>query len=426
MLTARGLEYLTYLSKTHFPTGGQTFPANTLNALAVDAAGHAYLGGSTYDTQFPATPGAYQTAFSGPVAADFPPNGTTDGFVLKLDPAGRSIVWATYLGRAQANDAVRSLAVDPSGNVWAGGATAAPDFPNTDGWDSHGGDFLVELQSSGAALLHASRYPAGTASQSIALDAAGQVHFAGTTGIVSALVPGSATVPHIGGIANAAGGPVEGRLAPGELISLYGAALGPLTPASFEFDAAGLAPKKLGGVEVSIGGLAAPLLYVSATQINAVVPYGLSGESAAVEVSFNGSTTPPFPVALVAAAPQIFRNADGTAAAINQDGTPNSASHPAPAGSIVSLWVTGIPAFQTVDGAVQKTAQDSYCCQAFLDYTDVKPEVLYAGAAPGMVSGVAQINVRLPAASFGDTARLGIAVGYLGEARSDTVPVYVK
>jgi uncharacterized protein (TIGR03437 family) len=422
-----GLAYLTYFSAAQFPIIPPGYPANTVNALAVDQAGNAYLAGSTIDPSLPATTSAYQKTIGGP-ATMFP---LTDGFLARLNPTGTQVLWSTYLGRAQ-DETIRSLALDAAGNLWASGTTSSADFPNADGWIAGGSDFLVEMNAAGSTLLRSYRFPNDGAAQSVALDPGGLVHFAGVTGIVSRFDPAQSESRHILGVANAAWGGVAGRIAPGELISIYGPGLGPTTPASFAFNSNGLAPKSLAGVQVLIGGVAAPVLYVSANQINAVVPFSIpAGSAQTAEVSFNSAATPAFPVVVVDAAPQIFRNADGSAAAINQDGTLNSATHPAPAGSIISIWVTGVEPFQSLDGAVQTAADNAYCATAFTSRnTGILDalEVLYSGAAPGIVSGVAQVNLRVPPPTYvaGTTALIGIYTGSTGEFRSQTALVYVQ
>lgn len=404
-VAGNALAYLTHLSATNFVFTPFANPANTATALAVDAAGNAYVTGATFDPSFPATAGAYQTTFAGPYQPGVPyPLPPTDAFAAKLNPTGTALVWATYIG-GKAADAAKSVALDSSGNVWIAGATASPDFPDAQGW-SGGGDFLTGLTPSGSALAYSARYPNDAVSQCVAVDASGLLHVAGPAGIVSTVAPTRAPVMRIFGIANAAAGPILGRVVPGEVISIYGPHIGPATPATFT-PVSGVVPNSLAGVQVLFNGVPAPLLYVSDSQINAAVPFGVY--SGTVRIVSNGITTPDFPTTIISADPEIFLNPDGTAAAVNQDGTINSPSNPAKAGSIVSIWVTGIASFFThsTDGQIATTAQD-YCCGVeILMVLDPNassglppgPIVTYAGAAPGLVAGVIQINFHIAASA---------------------------
>ena len=93
--------------------------------------------------------------------------------------------------------------------------------------------------------------------------AAGTLHIAGYGGLVSTLSTAQGGGSRIFGIANAAFGPVGGRVAAGEVISIYGPQLGPSTPVTAVPDASGMMPRSLGGVQVSVNGSPVPLLYVS-------------------------------------------------------------------------------------------------------------------------------------------------------------------
>jgi uncharacterized protein (TIGR03437 family) len=401
------LAYLTYISATNVIFVPYANPANIAAAIAVDSTGNAYLAGSTFDPSFPATAGAYQTTFSGPYQLGYPPP-PTDAFAAKLNPTGTALVWASYIGGKGA-DAAKCVALDASGNVWLTGTTASPEFPNKQGW-SNGGDFLAALNPSGSALTYSARYPNDAVSQSVAADSTGLLHVAGPTGIVGTVAPNGTPVMRIFGIANAAFGPVLGRIAPGEVISIYGPHIGPATPATATADASGVLPSSLAGVQVLFNGVAGPLLFVSDSQINAVAPQAATPYgSMTVRIVSNGVTSPDFPATAIAAEPEVFRNPDGTAAAVNQDGSLNSAANPAKAGSIVSIWATGAGSIypQPRDGQIANTAQDYYCCQigilvgTITIYGQVpeplpEPVVLYAGAAPGMVAGVVQINFQIP------------------------------
>jgi uncharacterized protein (TIGR03437 family) len=427
------LAYLTYISATNFVYAPNTNPAVIAAAITVDPAGDAYLAGATFDPSFPATTGAYQTTFAGPyqpgVNYPLPP---TDVFALKLNPSGSALVWATYIGGTGA-DAAKSVALDASGNVWLTGTTASTQFPNAQGW-SNSGDFLTGINPSGSALVYSARYPSDAVSQSVAADSTGLLHVAGPTGIVSTIAPGGTPLMRIFGIADAAYGPLLGRIVPAELISIYGPHIGPATPVTATATS-GFLPTSLAGVKVLVNGVAVPLLYVSDSQINAVAPQAATPNSSmTVQIVSNSVTSPSFPATVVAADPQVFQNPVGTAAAVNQDGTLNSAANPAKAGSIVSIWATGAGSIypRPPDGQISTAAQDYECCQigalvvrssSFVQAPQPLPVVSYAGAAPGMVAGIVQINFQVP--PYIDTpGTLGFSVFASGQS-SGTVGIHV-
>jgi uncharacterized protein (TIGR03437 family) len=378
------LVYLTLIGATNYILVPNSNPANTASALAVDASGNAYLAGSTTDPKFPATAGAYQTTFAGPAnppAFLAPPS---DAFVAKLNPAGSAMVWATFLGGRDIDQA-NAVAVDGSGNVWVTGTTASADFPNAQGW-SQGGDFVAGLNAAGTALPYAARYPNDTVAQTIAVDATGTLHVAGFSGIVSTLAPSQKPTMRIFGIANAAYGPLGGRISPSEILSIYGPHIGPSTPATATPDSSGALPTSLAGVQVFVNDGPIPLLYVSDSQINAAIPPFDYGNQAQMRISLNGNSSPSFGATGIASDPQVFQNADRSAQAVNQDGTINSPNHPAKAGSIVSIWATGL-------GAVTNSNSTPLDCQ--VSTAQISLGVLYCGQAPGLVAGVVQINFQL-------------------------------
>jgi uncharacterized protein (TIGR03437 family) len=392
-----GLAYVTLLgSANYIPGGTGSNPGNRAYAIAVDSAGDAYIAGSTSDPNFPATASAFQPALSlaNPPIDPFvePP---ADAFVAKLNPTGSAMVWATFLGGTGADQA-NAIAIDPAGNVWVSGTTQSADFPGSGGFPA-GSEFLVAFHPSGSSLSYGSRFPSDTVGAALAIDPSGLVHTAGSTGVVSTLTPGEGTSARLFGAANAAGGDLGGRVAPGELISIYGLDLGPSTPVSATFDTAGFLPTTVAGLQVTINGSPAPLLFVSDTQINAVAPIELVNPVAAsLRLTINGSPLPDFRLVVDTAIPKIFRHRDGSTAAINQDGTANSSTNPAKIGSVVSLWVTGAGwTSGLTDGQRQTTAQPGCVCivHDISQGKDIIPS--YAGAAPGMVNGIMQINFQV-------------------------------
>ena len=344
-----------------------------------------------------------------------------NAFVAKLNPTGTAMVWATLLG-GSGGDGAQTVAPDFAGNVWVSGTTQPIGFPDASGF-LNGSEFLVELNPSGSALSYSALFPSDTVATGLALDPSGTIHAAGATGLISAFMPGSlpgqTTAPWLFGVANSAGGPLAGRIAPGELISLYGLNLGPATPVTGTFDAAGFLPATLGGVTVTIHGAAAPLLYVSDTQINAVAPIELSASST-VDLNFAVLT---FRTIVDSVAPQVFRNPDGSAAAINQDGTVNSQTNPAKVGSYVSIWATGTGYFPGSDGQMA-TGANSFCslprpCVIF-DASGTQVDTSYSGAAPDLVNGVIQINFQVTSA----TSYYLAVVGLGSAADSDLFEMY--
>ena len=194
-------------------------------------------------------------------------------------------------------------------------------------------------------------------------------------------------------------------IAPGEIVTVKGSGLGPAQLVSFQAGADGFYPTQLSGTSVQFNGVAAPMLYTSATQVAAVVPWGVTGPSAQVIVTYQGQASVPATIQVFPSAPGLFTldgSGTGQAAAINQDGTINGASNPAPIGSVISLYATGggqtLPA--GVDGqvsafplAAQALPVQVSIGQQFLLST---AQLQYAGPAPGEIAGLMQINVPLP------------------------------
>jgi len=166
-----GLEYSTYLGG-----GGGA-------GIAVDADGSTYVTGNTAATDFPTTPGAFDTTEGGGV-------GRGDVFVTKLNPAGSALVYSTYLGGIS-EDYAGGIAVDASGNAYITGlASPSRDFPTTAGaFDTEGAGsyyprFVSKLNSDGSALVYStflagSYYNYGVGD--IAVDTTGSAYVIGTT-----------------------------------------------------------------------------------------------------------------------------------------------------------------------------------------------------------------------------------------------------
>jgi len=121
------------------------------NGIAVDAAGHAYVTGVTYSTDFPTTTGAFSIALA---AGGTAPN---DAFVTELDTAGHSLVYGTLLGGG-GDDTGYAVALDPAGDAYVVGGTTSRDFPlnNPVQASNHGasGIFVTKVDPAGKTLLY--------------------------------------------------------------------------------------------------------------------------------------------------------------------------------------------------------------------------------------------------------------------------------
>ncbi len=223
------------------------------------------------------------------------------------------------------------------------------------------------------------------------------------------------TAPNITGFANAAF--VPGPLSPGMIITLVGTNLGPTTAVQGQV-VGGRFTTSLSGVRVLFDGIAAPVLYASSTQINAVVPYSLAGRaSSRMSVEYNNVVSTSLEPRIVDTAPGIFTTDGRQVAMFNQDGSYNSSANPAVVGSVVVLYVTGEGSTNPagVDGEVigSNLKRPIAAVRVRVGGIEVPAaDILYAGSAPTLVSGLMQINFRLPANTpTGPNTSLEVIVG---------------
>ena len=128
-------------------------------------------------------------------------------------------------------------------------------------------------------------------------------------------------------------------------------------------------------------------------------------------------------VYVVPSMPQVFIGSQpGFAAAVNQDGTTNSASNPAPLGSIVTIWATGLGPEAGTDGTINQ--RPSTIRGVAIVTTNESLEVLYAGDAPGSVLGLSQINFRLPQSLLSGARSVTFTL-QTPTAASDSVAIHV-
>lgn len=188
-------------------------------------------------------------------------------------------------------------------------------------------------------------------------------------------------------------------VSPGEILTLLGAQIGAPEP---QTPSAGGSSQILGDTIVRFDGIPAPLLYSSPNQINLVAPYAVAARARVnVEVSQRGIIVGLVSVPVLPARPALFTingGGFGPGAILNQDATLNTDDRPAEVGSVAVLFATG--AGQTnpggVDGQVAGQVLPRPVGSVGLTVGGRPAEVLYAGAAPGAIAGLLQVNFRIP------------------------------
>lgn len=165
------LAYSTYL-------GGNGFPYDQPNGIAVDSGGNAYIAGVTSSSDFP-TKNAFQKKLAG----------FSDAFVTKFDAAGNALVYSTYLGGSEP-DGANGIALDAHGNAYVTGVTSSTDFPlNNAGQKRLAGSsdaFITKFDAAGNELVYSTYLggdggPFTTQGNGIAVDANGNAYVAGYT-----------------------------------------------------------------------------------------------------------------------------------------------------------------------------------------------------------------------------------------------------
>ena len=220
------------------------------------------------------------------------------------------------------------------------------------------------------------------------------------------------------GIVNSAS--YQTGLAPGSLFTVFANNLsgGTTTAASAPW------ATSWNGISVKINGIAAPLGYVSPTQINAQVPFEIAPGTAQLTIASNGTTSGPVALTIQSAAPGIFMYAAGRAPAINQDGSLNLPTNPAAVGSYISVYLTGqglvdqpVP---TGTAAPIRTVSNTLA-QTTATIGGVPATVAFSGLAPGFV-GLGQVNLVVPNVPAGDQQVIVI----IGGASSNPAMIAIK
>lgn len=385
-----------------------------------------------------------QQPVSNPASLAVAPNGDAvlygsdpdgDWFLQRIDPAGKQVFTNGNLGAI--SPAPGEMALDSAGNAYVIGYRGAFLHPVKNTLAPCGSTWLSAFAPDGSVLqttyIPGGAYP-GTYSGVIATGPNSTVYVLSTTdGLFppTQLSPfpespdgatyGSAALFRLSPNPSAQTFPLAcvgnaatlgtGAVAPGELVTLFGNGLGPQQGVQPQATPQTPYPTQAANVEVTFDGIPAPLLWVQDSQINLVVPWSVTGDDARpgpatqVCVTYNNVETNCLFWPVAQTAPGVF-TVDGVyAAAVNQDGTINSASNPAPPGSLVSVWATGLGPITPAqaDGTLVGFPLPTDVLQAAVGSITaiggppigtmfIPFPMTYAGPAPYKVAGTSQIN----------------------------------
>ena len=290
-----------------------------------------------------------------------------------------------------------------------------------------------------ASVLPSVLTTAGTLNGTITITPQGQ---SPVTVAVTLTVTGS-PAPQLVSISNAASGGF-GVIAPGELITIKGSNLGPAVPATFSIGGGGTLSSTLSGVQVMFDTIAGTPIYVSPTQVNVIVPYEIAGRATTnVTVVYNNQVSAGIPQNVANQAPGIFTDSStgvGQASVLNFNGVLNGPASglvingtnvpttPAAQGSGIAVFMTGggqtSPLSTT--GTITPVGTTLYNLPAGsvkATIGGVNAPVQFAGAAPGEVTGVIQVNLQVPTGITGSALQLVITINGTASPAGTTVAV---
>jgi uncharacterized protein (TIGR03437 family) len=387
---------LTYRVSTSTSTGG-----NWLFAGPV-------LAGSTPGTL---AVGLNPSPVVGPMSP-YPPPGTYKGAViLTADGAANSplSVPVTLNVTAAAELSIATVSPLPAGSAGvaysqkvsaAGGTAPYKSWAVLDPNDLPPGISFAASGDNQTALL--TGIPTGTGTFMFTVQVSDSANATASARFSLMIVAGTVSISP-NGIVNAASYAAE-SVSPGEIIAIFGSSLGPNTLVGLQLDSFGRVSTSLAGTQVLFDGVAAPMVYTVAGQVSAIVPYGVNGKSTTrVQVDYQGKSSNVVSMPVAAVMPGIFTmdgSGHGPGAILNQDGTVNSASNPAPVGTYIVVYGTGEG--QTAPAGMDGKPDDSPAPVPAAQPVSARiggipiPVVQYAGGSPGLVAGVLQVNIQIP------------------------------
>lgn len=350
---------------------------NGPRGIAVDAAGNVYIADTANSRIREVTPNGTISTIAGTGVPGFSGDGGSAVNTPIITPSGIAVDSFSSVYFIDGTTRVRRIF--PNGTVYtiAGGSTQ--------GYSGDGGVATQAQLNEPAAL---------------AVDASGNVYVADFGNNAVRLLQPAGSGITVSAVTNGASN-LTGPVAPGEVVVLYGSGMGPNQLQTYQLDTNGRVPTNVAGTSVFFGGIAAPVLYTSATQVGAVVPFGITGSNVQAFVQYQNQTSAPTTLTVAPTMPGIFTldsSGHGQAVAFAPNGQLDAPGKGVAAGSQLSLYATGLgqtspPSADGVPGAVPPPTA---ALPVTVTIGGQPATVTFAGGAPGLVAGVAQINVTVP------------------------------
>jgi uncharacterized protein (TIGR03437 family) len=360
---------------------------------------------------------AAQISIGIPTSIAIAPSGdiywTTAGWVLKMNSAGILSVAAGNGGCANSGDGGSALlatlcnpsaiSFDGSGNLFVTQSSCGC-IRRVDAATG----LIQTVAGTGTSGVSSDGIPATQA----AITPAAVAYDGGTLYLVDSPQPGSGPAriravtpptppplpqpPSVTGIGDAVD--YRSAFSPGAIVSVFGNYLGGQSATSAQVGANGLIGDQLGGDQITFNGIAAPLLYVSAGQINTIIPYSVQPSATAVEVTTDGGTTRPPEISVQLTSLSLFPGL-----IFNPNGTLNSATNPAPTGATLVMYGTGmgVTSPPLADGSIVHgppfpRPDATFSAVVTNTSTQYVATIGYLGPMPGFVAGAVQTNIQIP------------------------------
>jgi uncharacterized protein (TIGR03437 family) len=368
-------------------------------SMLEDSAGNLYVSDMGLNQVLKITPAGVISIAAGTGAAGFGGDGGPAAQAMLNAPAGIAFDSQGTLYIADSgNSRIRTVTAD--GNIHTIAGTGLPGFAG----DGSTADFASFSNPLG-----------------VAVDGSGNVYVADTgNNRLRVLSPQTTPTPQPRTVHAMQGPNVATTLAPGAIFSLYGTALAP--PGYSNEVTTTTWPRSMDAVSVTINGVAAPLYYVSSTQINGQIPFETAPGTATAMIAVNGSQPAQITFPVAAAQPDVLVQGGGTqAVAVNQTGAVNTTSTPAHGGDVEVVYLSGIgipsPTVPTGNPSpsAEPLARANYPYSITLNGQQV--QVGYLGYAPGFPALV-QTDFTIPK---GLTGNLSLVVTVNGQASAPTI-----